>query len=521
MSTATKIIGNFGRLWGRGHESFTADARRILAVQGPSATTFLQGLVTCDLTQPPTPPKPEDRTDKEPGIPKQLQRFEDKDYPVVEFTDLLRATCFLDNKGRIVTDALLWKHGDNNYYIDCPADTADALLKHLKQFKLRRTKVNIADETEHLASHVIFGTLNTTGGPPGFLTALDPRHPSLGMRILDISGSGVGDSNLNDDNAALPALSLAQQHERFAQKMSQAFPKADGNYQLVRRLAGVAEGSELTGRIALEANQEFLNSVSFHKGCYLGQELTARVQHTGAIRKRILPLMLIDTMTEIPDSWSLAASLQQGRDLQRFTRVELEKLPTRLPRLSVAGMGHLVALTTGSVQPEGPAVDNEAEAEWRAFTQKVLDMVKEVEEACTAGAKLVDQADGRTIGQVVSEPVKGTNVITALMRLESVGLMTPGVWSKTNKIKIGDHRATFRYLPYLPLWWPDLDPETGKAKDPDAAQATEENEEIYHEPAGFQVPREPKVEMEPAEPIVGDKFNIPPEEMEEFKTKPQ
>ena len=40
----------------------------------------------------------------------------------------------------------------------------------------------------------------------------------------------------------------------------------------------------------LEHNVEFMHGVSFHKGCYIGQELTARTHHTGVIRKRIMPL---------------------------------------------------------------------------------------------------------------------------------------------------------------------------------------------------------------------------------------
>ena len=506
-STTQKVIGNFGRLWGRGHESFRPELRRIISVSGKSATTFLQGLMTSDLTIPPAHPKPESVEDKQPGVPDQLQRSKPDDYPIVEVGDLLRSTCFLDNKGRIVTDSLLWKKNGEEYFIDCPGDTADSLMQHLSQFKLRRTKVKIEDRTDQMASHVVFGTLNTNGTPPGFMTAIDPRHPSLGMRILELNENSVAGETSE--------LSLEERHADFAKKMASAFPLSKGNYELVRRLAGVAEGGELSGRIALESNQEFLNAVSFHKGCYLGQELTARVHYTGAVRKRIMPLLLMDTFTEVPNPWSMAASLQEGRKLHRFTRVELEELPTRLPRMSVAGAGHLVALLTGSIEPEGPPVDEEAAAELKAFKLKSEELVQRVHEAAVPGAKLIDQSDGRTIGQVVSEPITGTNVINALMRLESVGLMQPGVWSKTNKIKIGDCKEQFRYLPYLPLWWPDIDPESGKAKDPDAV---EEEEDVYYEQAGFQVPREPKVEMDPWSPIQGDKFYMPPEEMKDKDT---
>ena len=42
----------------------------------------------------------------------------------------------------------------------------------------------------------------------------------------------------------------------------------------------------------MEYNLDYLKGVSFHKGCYIGQELTARTHHTGVIRKRILPISL-------------------------------------------------------------------------------------------------------------------------------------------------------------------------------------------------------------------------------------
>jgi hypothetical protein len=57
------------------------------------------------------------------------------------------------------------------------------------------------------------------------------------------------------------------------------------------------------------------------------------------------------------------------------------------------------------------------------------------------------------------------------MRLDRVGLLgDDSVWDRTNRVTIGDNSPEYRYLPYLPLWWPKMDGATGK-------ELIEENEE--------------------------------------------
>jgi transferase CAF17, mitochondrial len=131
-----------------------------------------------------------------------------------------------------LTDTLLWKVDDTSYYLDVPEDTAE--------FILRCTKVDFKDESSRMATHVVFGIFNAHGTPEGYMVAVDPRHPSLGMRVLSL------------DNQS-----------QFTQMMNRQFPEMPGTYQVIRKLAGVAEGTELQGKVADEANQDFLNAVSF------------------------------------------------------------------------------------------------------------------------------------------------------------------------------------------------------------------------------------------------------------------
>merc|ERR1712048_682220 len=57
---------------------------------------------------------------------------------------------------------------------------------------------------------------------------------------------------------------------------------------------GVCEGrTEHFGGMPLEYNAALMNGVSFNKGCYIGQELVARTHHTGVIRKRVMPIKLL------------------------------------------------------------------------------------------------------------------------------------------------------------------------------------------------------------------------------------
>ena len=57
---------------------------------------------------------------------------------------------------------------------------------------------------------------------------------------------------------------------------------------------GVAEGNrDIAPDPPVEYNVDYLNGVSFHKGCYIGQELEARTHHVVIVRKEILPLEII------------------------------------------------------------------------------------------------------------------------------------------------------------------------------------------------------------------------------------
>jgi transferase CAF17, mitochondrial len=488
----------FGRLWGRGHETLSPLVSSVLRVAGPGATTFLQGLVTCNLLEAPSRPRPEPtnqakkggaNNDDDDSQAKNLDAL----YPSTG--TLLYSACFLDHKGRIVTDSLLWKQSEHEYYIDCPKSTSNELFRHLKQHKLRKSQVTIekandekGDGQVSAQTHAILGTLASGGAPPGFVSALDPRHPSLGVRVLQLPPGDAGHVVGGESTST-----------KFSQMLANT-PFGDdltGNYEFVRRLAGIATGAEIAGRTAVECNHEFLNSVSFHKGCYLGQELTARVHHTGTVRKRVVPILLTLTEMQVPHIWNVASQLQRLTSLssaggtdgtaKALSHHRQQNMPSRLPRLSVLTAGNLVAVMTGSLQPsnaengqDDPSLTQQERVDMQASADKAAELVETLQAHGRTGAKIVDPASGATVGSVVSPPLPGTNAVVAMMRLESLGLLQPpagaggagSTWSNTNKVVLvndADDATTsreLRYLPYLPLWWPlRMDLHTGKASE--------------------------------------------------------
>ncbi|WP_033923433.1 CAF17-like 4Fe-4S cluster assembly/insertion protein YgfZ [Sphingomonas sp. 37zxx] len=152
----------------------------------------------------------------------------------------------LTPQGKALFDFLLWADGDD-VLIDCEAAQADALARRLSLYRLRRA-ITIARDP---ALGVHWSPAPSEGG------VADPRHPALGWRWI---GTATGED-------ASPA------------------------WRAHRLSLGVVEGAEELGQDAtlwLEANARELNGVSFTKGCYVGQENTARMHHRAKVSRRLL-----------------------------------------------------------------------------------------------------------------------------------------------------------------------------------------------------------------------------------------
>ncbi len=151
----------------------------------------------------------------------------------------------LTPQGKALFDFFLWADGED-ILVDCEEAQADALVKRLSIYRLRRA-ITIA------------------------------RDASLAVHWAREGGEGVPDPRL----AALGRRWIAPPSE------------AATGYHAHRLSLGVAEGAAELGQdktLWLEANAEELNGVSFTKGCYVGQENTARMHYRQKVNRRLFVL---------------------------------------------------------------------------------------------------------------------------------------------------------------------------------------------------------------------------------------
>ena len=194
-------------------------------------------------------------------------------------------TCFtslLSPQGKFLFEFIIIKH-KSGYLIDCEKSQAEGLYKQLSAYKLR-SKIDILNLSNEFVvaafSHEKFLKFDKSQDIPGFTLKyredpifLDPRNKQLGARLiinleklyLSLKKLDLQDSNLKD-------------YYSFSHKLG-IVPK-DLN-KLQNKIFGI------------ECNYEELNGIDFKKGCYVGQENTARIKLKNKLSKRLLPIHLV------------------------------------------------------------------------------------------------------------------------------------------------------------------------------------------------------------------------------------
>ena len=221
------------------------EERGLVSVTGEDACDFLQGLVSNDVNKA--------------GAGRALH------------------AAFMTPQGKYLHDFFIVQMGDA-LILDC--DRVDDLVRRLKSYKLR-SRVEIEDRTGTLAAAALFGEgaelalgLDGEAGSAktfaGGVAYMDPRLADAGARtVLDRDGA----------ESAIRAAGFK--------------PAAAADYDRLRLELGLPDGSrDLTVEksILLENGFDELNGIDWDKGCFLGQELTARTKHRALIRKRLMPV---------------------------------------------------------------------------------------------------------------------------------------------------------------------------------------------------------------------------------------
>ena len=169
----------------------------------------------------------------------------------------------LTPQGKFLFDMIIAPDGED-LLLDIEADRKPDLLRRLMMYKLR-AQVELIDEEAKVWA--LFDGEASSG-----VSYKDPRHKALHSRVVS------PDNPLPEANI----LPLEKYEER-------------------RIRHGIPDGSrdiKVEKYFWLETNAEKLNGVSFTKGCYVGQELTARMKHRTTLKKMIVPVQADSAITE-------------------------------------------------------------------------------------------------------------------------------------------------------------------------------------------------------------------------------
>src|SRR4051812_16104110 len=266
------------------------DDRAVIALNGPDARDFLQGLVTNDMASC--------------------------------VRDCALYAALLTPQGKILFDFFIVPDAENQFLIDCAADRAADLKKRLSVYRLR-AKVDIAARAELAVAAIWEENGTKPHAPVGVITVSDPRLASLGLRMI---------ANRDVMARALAGFS-------------------PGHYVEHRLTLGVPDSADLPpdSVFALDAGLEELNGVSFKKGCYVGQEVTARMKHRATARRRFVVAESADGLppagTPVQSDGREIGTLASGEANRALALVRLDRLAeAEAAQAAITAAGHTLVL---------------------------------------------------------------------------------------------------------------------------------------------------------------------------------
>ena len=202
-------------------------------------------------------------------------------------------SCFaslLTPQGKYLYDFMIIKH-KNGYIIDCELNQIEELIKRLNTYKLN-SKIEILNLSNEFQVAVVsnekFLTLDNSKDIEGYTTTyrndpflVDPRNKKLGVRVI---------INLEKLYLSIKKLKLSLSDPKNYYELSHKLGIAQVNMKKLQEKA-----------FGLECNFEKLNGIDFKKGCYVGQENTARMKLKNKVRKKLLPVSYSGDIPEFSD----------------------------------------------------------------------------------------------------------------------------------------------------------------------------------------------------------------------------
>ena len=243
----------------KNNKIYILDDRGLLYIQGDDVKGFLQNIISNDIRK---------------------------------VTDSF--SCYaslLTPQGKYLFDFIVLKH-KKGYFIDCNKKQINQLYEHLNLYKLR-SKVEILNLSNEFVVAAIsrekFLSIENSKDEAGFTIKyredpifLDPRNKELGARLV---------VNLEKLYLSVKKLELksseSDEYYNFSHKLG--IPQLDTN-KLQNKLFGI------------ECNFDELNGLDFKKGCYVGQENTARIKLRNKLTKRIMPIQTVQGKVKVDES---------------------------------------------------------------------------------------------------------------------------------------------------------------------------------------------------------------------------
>lgn len=268
--------------------------RALLRISGPDAAGFLNPLVSNDAPRP--------------GPDGAVQAA---------------YAALLTPQGKFLHDFLIVTESDGSLLLDVAAERRADLKRRLMLYRLR-AKVELTELDDGWRGYALWGG-EAPVAPAGGLLFADPRLPALGWRLWLPPGLE-------------PTLPLTDATAYDAHRLALAVP--DG-----------ARDIEIDKGLLLENHFEALHGVDFRKGCYIGQELTARTKYRGLVKKQLYRVQ--GTQPLPPPGTPIMANGQevgQLRSVSGSIGLALLRLDAVSQDLDVAG----VALTAQRPDYAGP-----------------------------------------------------------------------------------------------------------------------------------------------------------------------